>query len=160
SEPPTMMRLSLSRLLRPFRRSPRRPQRPLRSWPSRPLEVMQFEDRVLPASSITVIPGLSGSGNLDSFLIGSGGSVTHPYGGASPGTLSTGALAAIPAVNNISVTAQTSITFNDLTSQGGTLNLPTSASHSATFTAQSVALTFANLTNVLNTAGGALTLAA
>ncbi|MFL5339601.1 MAG: hypothetical protein ACJ8F7_05475 [Gemmataceae bacterium] len=119
-----------------------------------------LEDRTAPASSIAIIAGVNGTGSLDGFLTGSGGTVLATDGGAAPGTLSTGALAAIPGANDISVTAQSSITFNDLASGGGVLNLTTSAGHSATFTAGSGSLTFANTANTVNTAGGNLTLSA
>src|SRR5207248_10203661 len=91
---------------------------------------------------------------------GSGGTVLASDGGAAPGTLSTGALASIAGSNNISVTAQTSVTFNDLASQGGSLNLQTMAGHTAAFTALGGALTFANTSNTLSTAGGNITLSA
>src|SRR5262245_9819648 len=90
-----------------------------RCWRPRrlPLRLEQLEDRQAPATSITIVPGLSGTGSLDPFLTGSGGAVLSTDGGAAPGTLSTGALSSVASTNNISVTAQTSITFNDLSSQ-------------------------------------------
>src|SRR5262245_596157 len=64
-----------------------------------------LEDRTTPASSITILPGLAGSGSLDAILTGSGGIVLASDGGALPGSLSTGALASIPGTNNISITS-------------------------------------------------------
>src|SRR6266511_675089 len=114
-------RKHLRRLFAPARVLPASRKRRL------PPTLEALEDRLAPASSITVIPGLNGSGSLDPFLTGSGGTVLASDGGAAPGTLSTGALATITSTSNISVTAQTSITFNDLASQGGALNLATAA---------------------------------
>src|SRR5262249_44435930 len=95
-----------------------------------------------------------------SFLSPTDGTILTTDGGANPGTVSTGALASVNSNVNISVTAQTSITFNDLISQGSTLNLATGTGNSATFSAQAGSVTFANVANTLTTAGGSLTLIA
>src|SRR5215212_5250223 len=108
------------------------------------LAVERLEDRATPASTITVIPALAGVGSLDGFLTGSGGIVAVADGGSNPGTLSTGALASVAGANNISVTAQSSITFNDLAAVGGTLALQTAAGRVASFTASGGSLTFLN----------------
>src|SRR5262249_55556745 len=112
---------------------------PLRnaSTPQTKLDCETLEDRTTPASSITVIPGLAGSGSLDSVLTGSGGTILVSDGGSAPGSISTGALSSIPGSNNISITAAGPITFNDLASQGGALALATGAGHVASFTAGS-----------------------
>src|SRR5690242_18664856 len=96
-----------------------------------------LDDRTTPPPSITVLPGLPGSGSPGAPLTGSGGTILATDGGGVPGSISTGALAAIPSSNNISVTAAGPITFNDLASQGGTLGLLTGAGHIASFTAAS-----------------------
>src|SRR5207302_10735205 len=111
-----------------------------------------LEDRLTPATSITILPGAAGSGTLDTFLIASGGTVAASDGGSAPGTLSTGALASIGAANNISVTAQTSISFDDI----GAFTLQTDLGNSAAFTAGAGAITFSNTTNTLATSGGSV----
>jgi hypothetical protein len=118
-----------------------------------------LEDRTTPASSITIIPGLAGSGSLDATLTGSGGTILASDGGSLPGSISTGALGSIPASNNISITAAGPITVNDLASQGGTLALLTGSGHVAAFTAGTGgSLTFLNPGNTLSVAGGSLAL--
>ena len=87
-----------------------------------------LERRRLLASSIVVIPGAAGSGSLDGFLSPTDGTITVADGDSVPGTISSGALAAVNATTNISIIAQASITFNDL---GGTLALQTAAGHFA-----------------------------
>ena len=135
---------------------------PLRNAaPPTTLGCESLEDRTTPASSITVVPGLAGSGSLDTALINSGGIITVGDGGAAPGTVSTGALASIPAANNISVTAAGPITFNDLASVGGTLALATAAGRVASFTAASGgSIVFNNTANSLTVGGGSLSFSA
>src|SRR5262245_30097749 len=82
----------------------------------------RLEDRLVPASSITIIPGTTGAGSLDGFLSAADGTIATADGGAVAGTISSGALAAIGANVDINITATDSITFNDL---GGTLTLQT-----------------------------------
>src|SRR5262249_18812390 len=90
-----------------------------------PLAVLRLEDRTLPASTITVVVGANGSGSLDGFLFdATPGIVAGTDGGNSPGTLSAGALAAVPPGTSISVMAQNGINFNDV---GGTLTLQTAS---------------------------------
>src|SRR5215475_12142432 len=87
-----------------------------------------LESRVLPASTITILSGVAGSGSLDAFLSPTDGTITTADGGSSPGTLSTGALAAVNSSTNISILALSDITFSDL---GGTLSLQTGLGQSA-----------------------------
>src|SRR5262249_30788209 len=134
-------------------RSPR-PERPRRSrcdWVVPRLEAL--EDRLAPATTITVVVGGISSGTLDGFLSPTDGTITAADGGAAPGSVSTGALLAVNATTDISVTAQTSIVFNDL---GGTLTLQTGAANRVTFST-TAAITFANAANTLATSGASLT---
>jgi hypothetical protein len=122
------------------------------------LGVLRLEDRTVPATSISIVSGANGSGSLDSLLFdASPGVILGADGGSVAGTLSSGALAAVTSTTNISITAQTSITINNL---AGTLALQTTAGRTATFIAQGGGLTFANVSNTLSTAGGGLTLTA
>jgi autotransporter-associated beta strand protein len=115
------------------------------------LRVLRLEDRTLPASSITVTVGAGGSGSLDTFLFdATPGTIASTDGGNTPGTLSTGALAALAAGTSISVAAQAGISFNDL---GGTLSLQTGTGKNVTFNAGSGAFSVANAGNTLATSG-------
>src|SRR5205085_70345 len=81
-----------------------RASRPSRSrWNPAPLRLERLEDRTAPATNITVVPGLAGDGSLDMFLSATDGTVTTADGGAVPGSISTGALAAVNATTNISI---------------------------------------------------------
>jgi autotransporter-associated beta strand protein len=123
-----------------------------------PLGVWQLEDRTLPASTITIAVGANGSGSLDSFLFdATPGIVASTDGGNGPGTLSTGALAAMSAGTSINVAAQSGISFSDI---GNTLTLQTGLGKSVTFNAGTGALTVANLANTLATGGGGFTFTA
>jgi hypothetical protein len=139
----------LSWLRRRAGRVPRAAQRPR-------LRLEYLEDRLAPASSITVVQGAAGSGSLDSFLSPTNGTLNPADGGNNPGTLSTGALTQVGPGVDISIGAQASITFNDL---GGTLALQTGPGHAATFYTSgpnAAFITFANVNNILSTAGGAI----
>src|SRR5262249_15254195 len=70
---------------------------------------------------------------------------------------STGALAGVNSTTNISIAANSKITFNNL---GGTLNLQTGLGHSAAFTTNTGAISFTNTGNTLATAGGSFSLTA
>src|SRR5262249_56300449 len=83
--------------------APPRERQPRSRWDRCRLWLDPLEDRLAPATSITVIPGLAGSGSLDSFLSPTDGTIITTDGGNSPGTVSTGALAAVNASVNISV---------------------------------------------------------
>jgi hypothetical protein len=139
---------------RKARRLPLRQTR--RSRPS--LEYL--EDRLAPATSITILA--SGMGSLDSALVANSGVITvnnGAGGGTQAETLSRGALMGLAATTDISITARTSILFNDLTSVGGTLPLATTNGHSVTFStavAGGGAITFANTGNTLLTSGASL----
>src|SRR5262249_37655388 len=108
-----------------------RPQKPSRRGVRRRTPGVEvLEDRTVPASTITIVPGAAGSGSLDSFLLQFGGRVSENDGGTNPGTLSTGALTSVAASGDISVSARAGITFNDL---GGTLGLATQRGNRVTF---------------------------
>jgi hypothetical protein len=126
--------------------------------PMASLRVLRLEDRTLPASSITVAVGARGSGSLDTFLFdATPGTIASTDGGNTPGTLSTGALAAVAAGTSISVAAQAGISFNDL---GGSLTLQTASGRMLAFNAGSGALTFANGFNTLATGGASVSASA
>jgi hypothetical protein len=137
-------------------RPAQRPRRPL-NWPRYLLQLERLEDRLAPASSITIFAGAAGTGTLDGFLSATDGTITTADGGSTPGTLSSSALGGVNSTTNISISAQTSITFNVL---GGTLGLNTGAGHSASFNAGSGAITFNSTADGLDTAGAALVLTA
>ena len=120
----------------------------------RALFLERLEDRLAPATAITVIVGPPGSGSLDGFLSAVNGTLNPGDGGNNPGTLSTGALAGVGSGVNINIQAQNSIAFNDL---GGTLSLQTGAANNARFAANSAAITFANVANTLKTQGASFT---
>jgi Domain of unknown function (DUF4214) len=101
-------------------------------------------------SSITVIVGANGSGTQDANLTADGIINSADAGSGGGDTLSTGALQAVAAGTNISITVTTSITFNDL---GGTLTLGQGLGRSVSFAANTGAITFANTTNALATSG-------
>jgi hypothetical protein len=108
---------------------------------------------------INVVPGAAGTGTLDGFLSPTDGTLTTADGGSSPGTLSTGALAAVGSAVDISITALDSITFNDF----GGLVLQTGAGHTASFStavASGEPIVFLNPGNLLATSGGSLTFSA
>ncbi len=114
-----------------------------------------LESRHMLASSITIVPGASGTADQDANLLADGliAFADPDIGG---NTLSSGALAAFDGTANMVVESTGTITFNDLL---GTLTLQTEAGPSATFstnTAGGGAITFANPANTLATSGGSL----
>jgi hypothetical protein len=115
------------------------------------LEVL--EGRLAPATSIVVLGGAAGSGSLDHFLSPTDGTITTAGGGNVSGTLSTGTLQAVSATTDISIAAQTSITFNF---EFSTLDLQTGAGHSAAFSAGSADIAFFPNSVPLTTAGASL----
>src|SRR5262249_40087016 len=111
-----------------------------------------------PATSITILPGASGTGSQDATFLANNGQLLFADPDVGANTLSTGALTAIAATNDIIVQATDHITFNDL---GGTLALQTGAGHSATFSTDiggGQAITFSTSTNTLATGGGGIVL--
>src|SRR5262249_30958722 len=85
----------------------------------------RLEDRLGPATNITIITGAAGSGTLDHFLSATQGTIaTTDDPGDTAATLSTGAMAGVGSAVPISIAATNSISFNDL---GGTLSLQTAA---------------------------------
>lgn len=103
------------------------------------------------ATNITIIA--SGTGNLDSFLSASNGTITTANdSGDTSATLSKAALQAVGAGVSISISADTSITFQDL----GTLSLLTGAGQTAAFQTTSGAVAFANASNTISTGGGGI----
>ncbi len=130
-------------------------RRKLRRGVSRPLVLENLEDRIAPASDITIIT--SGVGSLDSVLAAHNGVITitdGANGGTQAETISVSALKALPGTDNINIAARNNISFNDLTPVGGTLGLLTSTGHTAVFSAGSGSIQFANLNNNFFTAGG------
>ncbi len=116
-----------------------------------------LEDRISPATDITVVLGAAGTGNLDHFLSATNGTITTADDpGDTAATLSVGALTAIGSAVAISIAADNSITFNDLVS----LNLPNAAGVTAAFSTTSGPISFDSLTDTLYTAGGALSFSA
>jgi len=130
----------------------------MKSKPSRrrtpALSVVRLENRNLPASTITVMPGANGSGSLDGFLFDTTpGVIAAVDGDGNPGMLSTGALAAVGAGTSISVSASNGITFNDL---GGTVTLQTGPGNSVTFDAGGGRISIVNKGNTLVTSGASV----
>jgi hypothetical protein len=136
-----------------------RPARTARRAPARFRPRLEaLEDRLAPATAITVLPGASGSGAQDSAFLANNGQLLFSAPDVGANTLSTGALAAVAPTNNIVVQATDHITFNDL---GGTLSLQTAVGHSDTFstdTAGGKAITFSNPSNTLAAGGGSIVL--
>jgi hypothetical protein len=117
----------------------------------------RLEDRLAPANNITVIVGAAGTGTLDHFLTASNGTINvSDDPGDNAATLSQGALQGVGASINISIAAASSITFNDL----GTLSLQTGAGNSASFMANTGAITVSNIANTFQTAGASVTFSA
>src|SRR5207249_478746 len=81
------------------------------------------------------------------------GTITTADGGANPGTLSRSALQGVGSTVNISIAATDAIVFNNLSS---TLALQTGLGNSAAFTTSTGAITFADQTDTLSTAGGSI----
>jgi hypothetical protein len=116
-----------------------------------------LEDRTLLATNITVIVGSAGAGILDSLLDATHGTITAADDpGDTAATLSTGALTGVGAGVAISVAADATINFDDLTS----LNLPNQSGVDAAFSTATGAISFANVANIVSTSGGSLTFSA
>ncbi len=122
----------------------------------------RLEDRIAPATDITVVLGMAGTGSLDHFLSATNGTITTADApGDTAATLSSGALAEVgsgPVGSGtaISIAATTAITFNDV----GVLNLLTATGVSVAFSTTSGPISFANVIDTLNTAGGGLSFSA
>src|SRR5262245_1557739 len=116
-----------------------------------PLRLEQLEDRVVPTSpGWTIVAGPAGTGSLDRFLSPSDETITtadNP-GGASA-TVSTGALQQVGAGVPISITADTSVAFDDI----GTLTLNNTGAD-VSFTTKTGNISFANLANTLSASPG------
>jgi hypothetical protein len=125
--------------------------------PYRRLELERLEDRVAPATDITIVSGAAGTGTLDHFLSANNGTITTAQDpGDTNATLSVGALESVGAGTNISIAADNQIFFNDI----GTLALLTGSGNSAAFSTTSGAISFANIANTVSTAGAALSFSA
>ncbi len=112
-----------------------------------------LEARIAPATTITIIAGTAGSGTQDANLMEDGKIL---FGDADNGanTISTGALASIPAGTSILIQAADAIHFNDL---GGSLTLLTGPGASVSFNTAVGGghdITFSETTNSLATSGG------
>jgi hypothetical protein len=124
------------------------------------LRLERLEDRTLPATSITIMAGASGTGSQDTAFLAHNGQLLFADPDAGGNTLSTGALTAISATSNILVEATQTISFDDL---GGTLVLKTGPGNTVTFstaTAGGGAIAFSNRNNTLATSGGDIALKA
>src|SRR5262245_41067427 len=75
--------------------------------------VEHLEDRSVPAAGITVIEAASGTGDLDDELLAGGDVTAAEVTAATAGTISTGALEALAANTDISITSPGGITFDD-----------------------------------------------
>jgi hypothetical protein len=105
------------------------------------------------AANITIVAGSAGTGNLDSLLDATHGTITTTDDPGDPAaTLSTGALASVGASVAINIAADNTIGFNDITS----LNLLTGPGVSAAFSTRTGAITFTNVANTIHTVGGSL----
>ncbi|MFL5331063.1 MAG: hypothetical protein ACJ8C4_19405 [Gemmataceae bacterium] len=119
------------------------------------LRLQNLEDRTVPATLITILD--SGIGTLDGFLSPTDGTITAADNPGIVGTLSRGALQGVNSNVNISITAEDAILFGNLTS---TLALKTGAGNSASFAANTTAISFTDVTDGLSTAGGDVTITA
>ena len=115
--------------------------------------LVQLESRDVPATIITILD--SGAGTLDGFLSATDGTIAAADNAGVAGSVSRAALQGVNATTNISITAETSIVVNNLTSA---LGLQSGSSNSATFTASAGSLTFNDTTDSITTAGGSITL--
>jgi hypothetical protein len=117
----------------------------------------RLEDRLAPATNITIITGAAGAGTLDHFLNATHGTITTADDpGDTAATLSVGALEGVGAGATISITADAKIHFNDI----GALALQTGTGVNAGFTTNTGTLDFANVFNTVSTGGGSLTFSA
>ena len=132
-------------------------RRNARRAPSRRLELERLEDRLAPATNISIITGAAGAGTLDHFLSATQGTITTADDpGDTAATLSVGALQGVGPGVNVSIAADATIHFNDL----GALNLQTGTGLNAAFTTNTGAIDFANVANTVTTGGGSLTFSA
>ena len=126
--------------------------------PAPRLSFEHLEDRVVPATTITVIPGAIGAGTLDGFLSATDGTINATDSLGVAGSVSQGALQAVGSGIQISLTAENSIIFrNDLTTP---VALQTNTGNSAQFIGLNGSITFQDPADSLTTAGGDLTFAA
>jgi hypothetical protein len=122
--------------------------------PHRRPELEPLEDRVAPATNITIVVGAAGTGGLDHLLSATQGTITTADDpGDTAATLSTGALTGVNSTTNISIAADATISFNDL---GGTLSLQTGSGNSTSFSTATGAISFSKVANTLATAGGSI----
>src|SRR5207247_1233065 len=91
-----------SRTAAPSRKGKARQTRP---GPYHSLTLERLEDRLAPATSITILPGASGSGSQDSAFLASSGQLLFSAPDVGLNTLSTGALASIGPTRDIVVQA-------------------------------------------------------
>jgi hypothetical protein len=111
----------------------------------------------LPATNITILAGMAGTGSLDHFLSPINGTITTlDDPGDLAATLSTGALEGVGPGTFISITADATIHFDDV----GALILQTGLGGNAGFTGNTGAISFANVANTVSTGGGSLSFSA
>ena len=123
---------------------------------TRRLACEQLEDRVVPATLISIVTGAAGTGTLDAFLSATDGTINATDSAGIAGSISQGALQTVGAGIQISITAETSITFAaGLTTP---IALQTNNTSSAQFIALNGGITFADTTDTLTTSGGGLAL--
>jgi hypothetical protein len=129
-----------------------------RKTPSRRLVLERLEDRLAPATNITVIAGAAGAGTLDNqFVTVTPGMITTADDpGDTAATLSLGALQSVGPGVTISVAADARIHFNDI----GALALQTGTGVNASFTTTTGVIDFANVFNTVSTGGASLTFSA
>ncbi len=134
----------LDEFLRPLAKRRRRPTKRRRVR----LELERLEDRLAPATTINILHAAFGAGSLDNILASiKHGTISPSDGGNVPGTLSDGALAQVGSVFGLNITAQNSITFNDLQ---GPLHV---TSNPVAFIANKGDITFANPSNTFTLDG-------
>ncbi|HEV3116468.1 MAG TPA: hypothetical protein VGY58_05410, partial [Gemmataceae bacterium] len=116
-----------------------------------------LENRVVPATNITILATANGTGTLDAILSPVNGTITTADDPGDPAaTLSRGALENVGPGVTISITADNTISFNDL----GALNLQTGGGINAGFVANTGPVSFANVANTVITAGGSISFSA
>jgi hypothetical protein len=139
----------LRRLANPTAPKARRPagKRPRSPWDRALPRLETLEDRLAPASIVNVVVGASGSGNADSTFLAHNGTLAAGDLPNQVVNLSTGALTSIGANGDISVTAQTAITFADFATGGGSLALQPGLGHGVTFQTQGTTASSISFTN-------------